>query len=168
MLDSDRSTSRLIGDWVLWVLRGSDLEEPYHDDEIEVGDSEAVRPFFAAALCERIKWYLLAILSTMVFTFLTIQEGVNPIQVWGLLLDLVGAFVLGVGLLRSDVGIERDSISTTEAATGLFAGSDGETHSDEYRDPLSVSSEARDTVDGLAGVSFLIVGFSLQVLVVLT
>ena len=91
----------------------------------------------------------------------------NSIQVWGLLLDLVGAFILGVGLVRSDVGIERDSILMMEAATGLWAGSDGETYSEKYRDPLSVSSEARDTVDGLAGVSFLIVGFSMQVFVVL-
>jgi len=122
------------------------MEEPYYDDtEIEVGDNEAVRPFFAAALRERFKWYLLAIFGTGVFTLLSLEAAVNSIQVWGLLLDLVGAFILGVGLLRSDVGIERDSILMTEAATGLLAGSDGETYAEEYRDPLSVSSEARDT-----------------------
>ena len=95
MFGSDKSTSRIIGDYILWLLRLSDKETPYYDDtEIEVGDNEAVRPFFAAALRERCKWYLLAIFATGVVTLLSLEAAVNSMQVWGLLLDLVGESIL--------------------------------------------------------------------------
>jgi hypothetical protein len=167
MIDFDRSISRIVGDYILDGLRFTDRREPYRDDvRIEVGEHEKIRPFFAAALQDRFKWYCLAILVTGVVTLATVGPGVNSIQVSGLLLDLIGAFVLGVGLLRSDVGIERDSMSTTEAAAASWDSHEGDTLADEYRDPLSVSSEARDTVDGLAGICFLMVGFALQLVVV--
>lgn len=169
MSEQIRKRESKIGTAILWVLSFADIDEAYYDDiEIKVGDHEAVRPFFEAALRDRAPVYSFVLMATLAVSALI---GWNRpdlfLQVLGLLLDLVGAFILGVGLLRSEVGIERDSIRTTKKATGTWGGFDREGRSTEYRDPLSVSSEARDTADACAGIIFLIVGFGLQVLAVL-
>jgi hypothetical protein len=167
--ENDLPESR-VANLILRLLHFTDLDEAYYEDEeVKVGDHEAVKPFFAAALNARYQWYLLAFIITLGLSILTVPVLSNPFfQVWGLLLDLVGAFILGAGLLRSEAGIERDSIRTTRSAPGQWGDPTRKrVYSREYRDPLSVSSEARDTADALVGISFLILGFAFQLIAAL-
>lgn len=168
MPEGDENPEAVLGNAILRVLKFTDLDEPYYEKKIRVGNHEEVRPFFTAALQDRLPTFIIAFLAAVLLACLIDPQPLSSrLQFCGLLLDLLGAFILGVGLLRSEVGIERDSIATTEAATGLWAGYDRERHSEEFRDPMSVSSEARDTVDALWGITFLLIGFGSQALGVL-
>lgn len=151
-----------------------DLSEPYDDDvTIYTGESEKIRPFFIAAFRDRLPWYIITLLAGIIISFLIGNGKSNVIlfQIFALLLDIIGAVILGFGLIRSEVGIERDSTTVaTNTAEGSFniteKTGDGEGMRTKL-DPLSVSSEARDTVDALAGILFLTSGFILQIFVVL-
>lgn len=168
MPDADEKPESVLGNAILQALKFTDRDEPYYEEKIRVGNHEDVRPFFTAALQDRLPKFIIAFLATVLLAYLIAPQPRSfRLQFCGLLLDLLGAFILGVGLLRSEVGIERDSIATTEAATGLWAGYGRERHSDEFRHPLSVSSEARDTVDALGGITFLMIGFGFQALALL-
>lgn len=167
MTDGNEKPENPLANAILRLLRFTDRSEPYYKEKIRVGNHEQVRPFFTAALKDRSPVYIGAFTIVLLVYLIVPKPASFRLQFCGILLDLLGAFILGVGLLRSEVGIERDSISTTEAATGLWGGTGGERHSEEFRDPLSVSSEARDTVDALWGITFLMLGFGFQALAVL-
>jgi len=88
----------------------------------------------------------------------------SPIQLFTSLLELSGAVILGIGLLRSEVGIERDStMKATNKSGGAFHVGGDEKKRNEL-DLLSVSSEARDTVDAFTGILFLSTGFAVQII----
>ena len=153
---------------LLGGMRWFDLEEPYFDEEVSRGEHEDIIPFVEAAWRDRRGWYLIAVLIVLALGVISWRAGIgSPLQVTGLLFDVVGAFILGIGLLRSEVGIERDAIAMRTNVFQRIAGrTDVEMSELHTRDPLSVSSEARDTVDAAAGVTLLIIGFTLQILAV--
>jgi hypothetical protein len=160
------------GGILLDFLDSLDLKESYFDEEeitVYQGESEKVRQFFLAAFRNRLKWYLMSILVVILLSWTLVcwSNGTSFLQLTGLLLDLTGAVFLGIGLLRSASGIERDS---TLIATDTFEGeinTGNEDSNHNKRDLLSVSSEARDTVDATIGITLLLAGFILQIVAIL-
>lgn len=156
---------------ILGGMRWFDLEEPYFDEEVSRGEHQDIIPFVEAAWRDRRGWYLAAVLFVLALGALSWRFGIrSPLQVTGLLFDVVGAFILGIGLLRSEVGIERDAqaipTGVVKERLRFYPGDTDEIVPTYERHPLSVSSEARDTVDAAAGVTLLIIGFTLQILAV--
>lgn len=169
-VDSDGEINPII-EKLLDILDLLEMDEPYYDDKtIYRGETEKVRPFFAAAIADRLKWYLLSIILVLGATAGLIYQysDINTLQVSGLLLDLSGAVILGVGLIRTETGIERDAKYVATNTAGEVFNVGGEEKHRNKLDLVSVSSEARDTVDAIVGVSFLFVGFTLQLLAIVS
>ena len=119
-----------------------------------------IRFYFYAAISDRFTRYapiLIGILLTLSLDKCGLVGLSLPLQAYGLIFDGVGAVILAVGLFRGPDGILRD---TPRQSTGAAFG--GET----YYNPKPLSATVRNTVDGVFGGGFLVLGFSIQFLAV--
>jgi len=145
---------------VLSSLSRFESEKGYFNVGLQQRDEDKKELFFHAAFFDRSKWYLppfLLIIALMILDLSGILTvAVNP-QAYGLAVDILGATIVARGLFRGVSGIYRDTIKTSTGAQ--FGGS-------IYLSTASLSAEARKTVDGFYGTSYLLVGFFLQLLAV--
>lgn len=145
--------------WILnWFESGKDYFEEVRIENNEEHEDEKVEMYFHAAFLDRSRWHLLLVSPVgLVYLLDTCSVlAVSPrLQLYGLALDLIGAFILAVGLFRGTDAIKRD----TEMAEALWG-------SQYYTS--SMSSIARDTVDGIYGATFLVAGFTIQFIAVAT
>jgi len=152
----------------LWESTGSYFEDEEsqglirsagEEDEEGLDRKELVRICFLRAFYDRFTtWAALAIalIALLYGATLLTQNPIN-IQSVGLILDITGAVILASGLLRGVEGILRDTpLHTQSAIMGYSSGYSGK----------ELSATVRDTIDGLFGVSYLIVGFMLQIIAV--
>lgn len=145
---------------VLWILEWVESDKVYFED-IDVEHDEEhedtkVQMFFHAAFYDRSRWHLIPGLLLAIGFGLEIWVippfDVN-LQLYGLAMDMIGAFILAIGLFRGIEAIKRDT-QMREAVWG------------SHYDTDSLSAIARDTVDGLYGAVYLIGGFLLQFIAV--
>jgi hypothetical protein len=143
---------------LLGLLDKIDTNESYYDFEVKPSETEKIRMFFFAGVLDRSKYYLpvltfilgLFILDTIYF------YKINP-QIYGLVLDMIGAIVIAFGLFRGTTGIERDT--TTHFLGSTYGGR-------QWKDKKELSAVVRNTVDGVWGAFFLLFGFTVQIVAV--
>jgi len=143
---------------LLGLLDRIDTNEPYYDFEVKPSETEKIRMFFFAGILSRSKYYLplLVIISGLFILDATHFNNINP-QIFGLILDMIGAIVIAFGLFRGTSGIERD---TTTHSTGAVLGGS------VWKDKTELSAVVRNTVDGVWGTFFLLSGFAVQIVAV--
>lgn len=101
------------------------------------------------------KWPVVAIITISFLLGVDLSQGPVNIQIYGLLFDMTGAMFLALGIIRGKSGLARD---TREAVGRLGSdGNDGGIHH------ASLKANIADTIDGLFGAIFLIMGFMIQI-----
>lgn len=93
-----------------------------------------------------------------------IYLGDMSLQIYGLVLDLVGAIVITRGLFRGYVGVITDMGIVYEEARNPDETAATPSFTQELQ---SLDSEVRATVDAVFGAIFLVGGFSIQIVSVL-
>lgn len=118
-------------------------EEEAHDDAKEIAEEH-----FQQKFAERMLVYpMFSILFLLLVAVIdVVQCGALSNQMYGLALDLIGAMILGRGLLMG--GVAMGAVSEM---------------SWDYN-PLLIKSMAKDSVDGVWGMSLILVGIALQIL----
>ena len=131
------------------ISNNSDVSRGYQDEKI--------RRFFDEAFADRFQWYvpiaLIIVSSLLLNQFSIVSLDIDP-QVYGLVLDILGASILAIGFIRDINGIKRD----TQMHVGFYG---------SVYDPDSLTSVAQDTADGIFGTVSLISGFLLQIVALL-
>jgi len=143
---------------LLGLLDKIDTNEPYYDFEVKPSETEKIRMFFFAGILDRSKYYLPAFIfiSGLFILDTTHFYNINP-QIYGLVLDMIGATVIAFGLFRGTPGIERDT--TTHFLGSTYGGR-------VWKDKEELSAVVRNTVDGVWGTFFLLSGFAVQIVAV--
>jgi len=135
-----------IGQGLLKRFSGAGVYDPTEPSRVEAAEED-----FLNAFARRSWWY--SISTTVLLLILIVVEctvlSSLPKQSYGLILDLIGAIILGRGLLLSPDAI-------VEKATAPFGG-----RMSGFR-----AAQAEDAADGVWGVSLLVLGVLLQGLAV--
>jgi hypothetical protein len=134
---------------------GNKIEEQLNIDSTEYQDNLDV--FLAKALKDRIfSIYSVFLLLILIFIIIDWVYGSTIyFQTYGLLLDVAGAIILARGLFRGEQEIIFD---IQEANLGPSAIVDDQEYSS-----ASITVEMLNTADGVIGVIFLVLGFSVQI-----
>lgn len=141
-----------IGKLILRFLANEEVKEEALDRINNARDDfeEAENRFLAYFEKRTLRWGSLTILLLLLIGAIDLLScGTFPNQSYGLGLDLLGAMILGVGLLKGHYSIAAESTSYFNKS--LFR----------------QESLAQDAVDGVWGISLLIVGILLQLLAVM-
>ena len=135
-------------------IRGELSETPRFSKDLR---DEKIRRFFDEAFADRFWRYIplsVIIIGLFIFDLYSIITfGIN-LQVYGLILDVIGASVLARGLIRGVVGIKRD----THKDAGYWG---------VHYNTSSLTSVAQNTTDGIFGTAFLVSGCILQIIAIL-
>lgn len=118
----------------------------FDDDDIRDDAQEEAREQFLLTFARRSGRYL--VLAMLVLFLVAVGDmmtcGTLQNQSYGLAIDLTGAVILGRGLIKGPIPIAKES--------GQFWG---------YSPPV-IKSLTKDAVDGVFGITFLVVGILLQ------
>ena len=145
---------------ILTILDKFDSEEPYFDFEVQTNERDKIRLFFFAGFINRSKIYIPIYTILLIIVALDIQNLISfaiNLQIYGLMLDIVGAIAVALGLFRGVEGIKRDT--DTRSIGAIYGGR-------TWKDKKSLSAVVRKTMDGAWGTIFLFSGFSVQIIAV--
>jgi len=109
---------------------------------VKPNETEKIRLFFFKGVIDRSKYYFPLYLSVVGLVILNGVGVLNfslPLQIYGLVLEGIGAVVIALGLFRGVKEIERDS--ATHSTGAVFGGN-------VWKDNSSLSAVVRKTVDG--------------------
>jgi len=112
---------------------------------------------FLSAFDNRFYFFIsLLVIPLIILSTLDLCLIINP-QVYGLLLDLEGATILALSLIRGLSGITLESEGNLVAFDSYF---------DTTYSPTDVMTESYKTIDAVWGSTLLIIGFSIQILAI--
>ena len=157
---------------VFGLLNWGESSEVYFNVAVGVNDDnkiKKIRKYFYAAFAHR-TWQYVPLLITVLTVVLLANNTILPslnVQAYGLAIDVFGASIVARGLFRGLSGLQRET-TTRDRSIG-HGGTFGVTPDTDIRTvylPESLSSTARDTMDGVYGTSFLLLGFITQFIAV--
>lgn len=149
-----RGLSDIIGKQLLSML--SWIEEAESDDVLSFDEKEPlIERVFLEQFHYHSKWPALAIFLISVSFLIDSFLGPVEFQIYGLIFDMTGALFLALGIIRGKCGLARDT-RESDARYG-----DGEKIGGIH--VASLRATVADTIDGLFGAVFLIIGFSIQI-----
>lgn len=145
----------LIGGRMFKLLSSAETEKKYFERVGESKDNGApVEDFFVEAFKNRSKIHMPILFGFLAILLLDIwTKGLfNADYVTiGLGLDILGAYFVATGLIRGKSGIKDATKSHAAVLGGKMS-------------PESMTAASDETVDALYGVTFLTIGFSIQII----
>lgn len=138
---------RLLG-FLTWIEEPDPNEIMDYEDKVVLINREFLELFHY-----RSKWPFWALLILIVGFAIDLFEGPINIQIYGLMLDALGAVFLALGIVRGRSGLARD---TRETAGRFGGGGFGGMHQ------ASLKAQIANTIDGIFGATLLITGFVIQ------
>lgn len=146
-----------VGERLLLVL--TQLEEVEKKGIMDYDEKEpVVRDVFLEQFHYHVKWPSYAILLVLIAFVINVRLGSVQLQAYGLVFDMVGGVLLALGIVRGKGGLMRD----TREPGARVGGDEVNIHQP------ALKANIADTIDGLFGAIFLVVGFSIQIVAVLS